>query len=121
MPRSALSRRPSTGTPDSARPSGRDAPRRARDRESFGSRLILDGADLAIEPTARIGVVGPNGSGKSTLLKILAGLEAPDAGEVSRRRGTRVAYLDQHPAGDDRTALETVLDARPDLVELIVS
>ena len=73
--------------------------------KSFGSRLILDGADLAIEPQARIGVVGPNGGGKSTLLKILAGLEAPDGGEVARRRGTRVAYLDQHPAGDDRTPL----------------
>ena len=50
--------------------------------KSFGSRLILDGADLAVEPKARIGVVGPNGGGKSTLLKILAGLEAPDGGEV---------------------------------------
>ena len=86
--------------------------------KSFGSRLILDGADLAVEPQARIGVVGPNGSGKSTLLKILAGLETPDGGEVSRRRGARIAYLDQHPTGDERTALETVLAARPDLVEL---
>jgi len=43
--------------------------------KSFGSRLILDGADLTIEPHARIGVVGPNGSGTSTLLKILAGLD----------------------------------------------
>ena len=55
--------------------------------KSFGSRLILDGADLTVEPRARIGVVGPNGSGKSTLLKILAGLETPDGGDVSRRRG----------------------------------
>ncbi len=86
--------------------------------KSFGSRLILDGADLAVEPGARIGVVGPNGSGKSTLLKILAGLETPDGGDVSRRRDTRIAYLDQHPAGDERTPLETVLSARPDLVEL---
>ena len=86
--------------------------------KSFGSWPILSGADLAIEPDARIGMVGPNGSGKSTLLKILAGLEAPDGGEVSRRRGVRVAYLDQHPGGDERTALETVLQSRPDLVEL---
>ena len=86
--------------------------------KSFGSRLVLDGADLAVEPHARIGVVGPNGSGKSTLRRILAGLETPDSGEVSRRRGARIAYLEQHPAGDARTALETVLAARPDLVEL---
>ena len=87
-------------------------------RKSFGSRLILDGADLAVEPGARIGVVGANGSGKSTLMKLLAGLETPDAGEVTRRRGAVVVYLDQHPPGDTRTALETVLAARPDLVEL---
>ena len=74
--------------------------------KSYGSRLILDGADLSVEPRARIGVVGPNGSGKSTLLKILAGQETPDGGEVSRRRAARVAYLDQHPAGDTRAALE---------------
>ena len=87
-------------------------------RKSFGSRLILDGADLVVEPGARIGVVGPNGSGKSTLMKLLAGLESPDGGEVTRRRGAVVAYLDQHPQGDERTAFETVLAARPDLVEL---
>ena len=86
--------------------------------KSFGSRLILDGADLAVEPKARIGVVGPNGSGKSTLLEILAGLETSDRGEASGRRGARIAYRDQHPAGDARTALETVIAARPDLVEL---
>ena len=63
-------------------------------------------------------VVGPNGSGKSTLMKLLAGLEEPDEGEVTRRRGVAVSYLDQHPAGDARTALDTVLSARPDLVEL---
>ena len=57
--------------------------------KSFGSRLILDRADLAVEPSARIGVVGPNGGGKSTLLKILAGLEAADSGEVAQARRSR--------------------------------
>ena len=86
--------------------------------KSFGSRPILEGADPAIEPDARIGMVGQNGSGNSTLLRILAGLDAPDGSDVSRRRGVRVAYLDQHSAGDEHTALETVLASRPDLIEL---
>ena len=87
-------------------------------RKSFGSRTVLDGLDFAIEPGARVGVVGANGSGKSTMLRLLAGLEEPDAGTSVRRRGIVVSFLPQHPLGDDRTALETVRAARPDLDEL---
>ena len=39
---------------------------------------LLDGAELAVEPGARLCLVGRNGSGKSTLLKIAAGLVEPD-------------------------------------------
>jgi ATP-binding cassette subfamily F protein 3 len=86
--------------------------------KSFGSRLILDGLDLDVEPGARMGVIGPNGGGKSTLLRILAGEEHPDAGEVTQRRGLVVAYLPQQPEGDDRGGLGTLRAARPDLDEL---
>ena len=87
-------------------------------RKSFGTRTVLDGLDFAIEPQARVGIVGANGSGKSTLLRLLAGLEEPDAGTAVRRRGLTVSYLPQHPLGDARTPIETVLAARPDLAEL---
>ncbi|HUH14611.1 MAG TPA: ABC-F family ATP-binding cassette domain-containing protein [Gaiellaceae bacterium] len=87
-------------------------------RKSFGSRTVLDGLDFAIEPGARVGVVGANGSGKSTMLKLIAGLEEPDAGTAVRRRGIVVSFLPQHPLGDERTPLETVRAARPDLDEL---
>jgi ATP-binding cassette subfamily F protein 3 len=87
-------------------------------RKSFGSRTVLDGLEFLVEPRARVGVVGANGSGKSTLLRLLAGLEEPDAGTVVRRRGIVVSYLPQHPLGDERTPLETVRAARPDLAEL---
>jgi len=87
-------------------------------RKSFGSRIVLDGLDFAIEPGARVGVVGANGSGKSTMLKLIAGLEEPDAGTSVRRRGIVVSFLPQHPLGDARNALETVRAARPDLDEL---
>ena len=87
-------------------------------RKSYGSRTVLDGLDLAIEPGARLGVVGANGSGKSTMLRLLAGQDEPDAGTVVRRRGVVVSLVPQHPLGDERTALETVRAARPDLDEL---
>ena len=87
-------------------------------RKSFGSRTVLEGLEFAVEPRARVGVVGANGSGKSTLLRLLAAIEEPDDGTVVHRRGTTVSFLPQHPLGDDRTPLETVRAARPDITHL---
>jgi ATP-binding cassette, subfamily F, member 3 len=86
--------------------------------KSFGGRAVLTGLDLDVAPGARIGVLGPNGGGKSTLLRILAGLEAPDAGAVTRRRGLVHAFLPQIVGGDGRDALATVRAARPELARL---
>jgi len=61
----------------------------------YGDRTILDRATLGIQEGDRIGLVGRNGCGKTTFLKILAGLQTPDSGEVSRRRDLVVSYLPQ--------------------------
>jgi phospholipid/cholesterol/gamma-HCH transport system ATP-binding protein len=60
-------------------------------RKGFGSKLVLDGVELAV-PEGRITVVlGPSGTGKSVLLKHMVGLMFPDEGEVliqGRRLGS---------------------------------
>jgi ATP-binding cassette subfamily F protein uup len=61
----------------------------------YNQRAILDAATLGIEEGDRIGLVGRNGCGKTTFLKILAGLQAPDGGEVTARRDLVVSYLSQ--------------------------
>lgn len=61
----------------------------------YGEHALLDGATLAIEEGDRIGLVGRNGCGKTTFLRILAGLQSPDRGEVTRRRELVVSYLPQ--------------------------
>jgi ATP-binding cassette subfamily F protein uup len=65
--------------------------------KSYGVRRVLGGVSLTIMTGERVGLVGVNGSGKSTLARILAGLLAPDAGEVVHRRGAAIAYLEQEP------------------------
>lgn len=61
-----------------------------------GPQLVLEDVSLGVPPQARIGVVGPNGAGKSTLLRILAGLEEPDAGRVTKAPSSlTVGYLPQ--------------------------
>ena len=77
--------------------------------KTYGTRAVLDGVSLYLEPGQKVGVVGVNGTGKTTLLRLLAGAEEPDSGAVSRDPNVRLEYLPQTPAFDpDNTVLEQV-------------
>ncbi|MCS5706511.1 ATP-binding cassette domain-containing protein [Synechococcus sp. FGCU-3] len=65
----------------------------------WGSRAVLDGVDLVLQPGERLVVVGPSGAGKSTILRVLAGLLLPTAGQL-RLHGEEQTYLrldQRHP------------------------
>ena len=89
----------------------------------IGAFVTLDAIDASIALGDRIGLVGPNGAGKTTLLRIAAGLDEPDLGTVSRKRGLSIGLLAQEAhfdatfmaAPDLRTAVRT---AAGDLLEL---
>jgi len=86
---------------------------------AHGDRTVFSGLSWAVTEGARIGLIGANGTGKSTLLRTIAGVEPPDAGTVTRARGVRVAYLEQEQRPRaDRTVLEELLAARPDLAAI---
>ena len=74
----------------------------------LGDKAVLAGLGAAFAPGQVTAVLGPNGAGKSTLLACLAGLRAPDAGEVGldgalistlapRRRAQRIGFIAQTP------------------------
>ena len=52
--------------------------------KGYSDRQLLDGCSLAVNEGDKIGLIGVNGTGKSTLLKIIAGLDFPDSGTVTR-------------------------------------
>ena len=84
--------------PSSARPTSAATVVARRISKSRGPSPVVVDVGLTIGTQHRIGVVGPNGVGKTTLLRLLAGLEAPDAGTVTvSPPEATVAYLAQEP------------------------
>jgi ATP-binding cassette subfamily F protein uup len=69
--------------------------------KSYTERMLFDQVSLGINEGEKIGVIGINGTGKSTLLKMIAGLEEPDSGTITRGKKVRIGYLSQTPAFDD--------------------
>jgi ATP-binding cassette subfamily F protein uup len=64
---------------------------------AFGDRPLLDGARFSMLAGERVGLIGRNGTGKSTLLKVISGSIQLDDGELQRRDGLRLAFVEQEP------------------------
>jgi ABC transport system ATP-binding/permease protein len=78
---------------------------------AYGHWPLLDGASLVIDAGERIGLIGRNGTGKSSLMKIVSGEIKPDAGEVWRKPGLRLAYVPQEPTfSPGHTVFEAVAE-----------
>ncbi|ANY09009.1 ABC-F family ATP-binding cassette domain-containing protein [Pseudonocardia sp. HH130630-07] len=77
-----------------------------------GSRILLSGANLRVQPGDRIGLVGRNGAGKTTSMRVLAGEGEPYSGEVVSN--SPIGYLPQDPREGDLSvaAKDRVLSAR---------
>ena len=78
--------------------------------KSYGERKLFDNASFYLQEGEKVGVIGINGTGKSTLLKIMAGLEEPDEGSVTKANHVVVRFLSQQPEfRPEDTILESVL------------
>ena len=88
--------------------------------KDYGGNPVFREIDLEIIEGERIGLVGENGGGKSTLFKLLAGLEDPTEGVISRRRNLTIGYLAQEvdPGQSHKTVFEAVSEVTQELVDL---
>jgi ATP-binding cassette subfamily F protein uup len=77
--------------------------------KSFDIRALLDGVSLGVNAGDRIGVVGRNGGGKSTLIKVMAGIETPDSGRVSKAGSINIGLLGQSDETDENSLVRDVV------------
>ena len=83
-----------------------------RIRFEVPTKVVLDELSIGLETGDRIGVVGRNGEGKSTLMRIIAGVQEPDSGRVTRRGGVTIGVLDQGDSLPAGTVLSAVVGGR---------
>lgn len=78
--------------------------------KSYTERFLFQNVSFSINENEKIGLIGINGTGKSTLLKIVAGLEVPEEGSVTKGNTVEIRYLPQNPIFDKGISLlEAVL------------
>ncbi len=77
--------------------------------KSFDIRALLEGVSLGVNTGDRIGIVGRNGGGKSTLIKVMAGIEAPDSGRVSKAGSINIGLLGQSDDSDEDSLVRDVV------------
>lgn len=63
----------------------------------FGDKQVLDQIDMRVNPGEAIAIIGPSGTGKSTILRIIAGLLAPDQGEIFFQGKRRQGLIEDNP------------------------
>ena len=77
--------------------------------KAFDIRALLERVSLGVSESDRIGIVGRNGSGKSTLMKIIAAVEQPDQGRVTKANSVKIGLLSQVDKADPNSTVGDVV------------
>lgn len=87
--------------------------------KAYVANVIFENVTFDVKTKDRIGLLGRNGAGKTTLMKIMAGFEDYQKGQVSKRKGLSIGYLEQIPNyEDENTVLDVLSEAFNKLNEL---
>lgn len=88
--------------------------------KSYSEKILANNVSLGINEGEKIGLIGVNGTGKSSFLKIVAGVEEPDEGTVTKGNRVRIEYLAQTPDYDDNaTVLEQVFNGNSEEMRIL--
>lgn len=87
--------------------------------KNFGVDKIFENITFDIKDKERVGLVGKNGVGKSTLMKIICGLEEASTGQINKRKGLKIGYLEQmHNFQDDMLVVDILKLSFSDIYDI---
>jgi len=88
--------------------------------KSYGENVLFKDLSFGINKDQKIAFIAKNGTGKTTLLNIITGDDAPDSGNVTIRKGLKIAYLSQRDILDEGLTVEqTIFNSDNETLKII--
>jgi len=73
--------------------------------KSYGDLVLFENISISISKGHKTALIAINGAGKTSILNILAGLDKPDSGLITKKKSLSIAYLDQEPELNDYNSI----------------
>ncbi|NNM19315.1 MAG: ABC-F family ATP-binding cassette domain-containing protein [Croceitalea sp.] len=90
--------------------------------KSFGELVLFSEISFGINQGQKIALVAKNGSGKTSILNIIAGNDEPETGQITKRKGLKLSYLEQEPNLDNSlTVEESIFDSGNAVLKVIAT
>ena len=88
--------------------------------KSYGELVLFSNLSFGINKDQKIALIAKNGTGKTSILNIVAGKDTSETGQVNKRKGLRISYLEQDPNLDPSlTVEETIFTSGNDILKVI--
>jgi len=88
--------------------------------KAYGEKVLFKNISFSLDKGQKVALIARNGTGKSSLMHILAGIEAPDSGNITTRRDLKIDYLQQNPQLDEsKSILDTIFAAGTGVMKVI--
>ncbi len=88
--------------------------------KSYGEVILFSNISFGINQGQKIALVAKNGSGKTSILNIISGKDATESGQVTKRKGIRISFLEQEPDLNPTLSIEeTIFDSGNEILTII--
>lgn len=90
--------------------------------KSYGELVLFSGISFGINKDQKIALIAKNGSGKTSILNIMSGKDTSETGQVTVRKDTKVAFLEQEPnLNPNLTVEETIFTTDNEILKVIAA